>query len=96
MQSDAGNTQWQYDVGIGNEQVGDILKAQGDFAGALKSYQAKQQIVGRLVNTDPANANWQRDLWVSYIKVGDALVANNDLAGALKAYEETASRSLKG
>ena len=57
--------------------------AQGDLAGALKSYQAKHDIIDRLAKSDPRNARWQRDLSVSLNKVGDVQAAQGDLAGAL-------------
>ena len=42
--------------------------AQGDLAGALKSYQRRLAISDRLAKSDPGNAGWQRDLSVSYDK----------------------------
>jgi tetratricopeptide (TPR) repeat protein len=40
--------------------------AQGDLAGALKSYRDGLAIAERLAQSDPGNAGWQRDLSVSY------------------------------
>ena len=74
------------------DKVGDVQVAQGDLAGALKSYRDGLAISDRLAKSDPGNAGWQRDLSVSYDKVGDVQVAQGDLAGALKSYR-TASRS---
>jgi tetratricopeptide (TPR) repeat protein len=36
--SDPANLGWQYDLGISNERIGDLLMALGDQTGALKSY----------------------------------------------------------
>ncbi len=71
------------------EKVGDVQVAQGDLAGALKSYRDSLAIADRLAKSDPGNAGWQRDLSVSYEKVGDVQVAQGDLAGALKSYRDS-------
>ena len=70
-------------------KVGDIQSAQGDLAGALKTYQESQGIAERPAAADPSNAGWQRDLSVSLNKVGDIQSAQGDLAGALKTYQES-------
>ena len=71
------------------DKVGDVQVAQGDLAGALKSYRDSLAICDRLAKSDPGNAGWQRDLSVSYDKVGDVQVAQGDLAGALKSYRDS-------
>jgi tetratricopeptide (TPR) repeat protein len=86
LAAEPGNADWQYDLGISNERIGDVLMAQGNLDGALKSYQARRDIIERLAKSDPGNAVWQRDLSVSYNKVGDAQVAQGDLPAALKSY----------
>ena len=69
--------------------VGDVQMAQGDLAGALKSYNDSLAIRDRLAKSDPGNAGWQRDLSVSYERAGDVQVAQGDLAGALKSYNDS-------
>ncbi len=69
--------------------VGDVQVAQGDLAGALKSYRDSLAIMERLAKSDPGNAGWQRDLSVSFDKVGNVQVAQGDLAGALKSYRDS-------
>ncbi len=66
--------------------------AQGDLAGALKSFQDSLAIRDKLAKSDPGHAGWQRDLAVSYEKIGDVQKAQGDLAGALKSFP-TASPS---
>ena len=66
-----------------------MQEAQGDLAGALKSYRDSLAIIDRLAKSDPGNTGWQRDLSVSYEKVGDVQVAQGDLAGALKSYRDS-------
>ena len=70
-------------------KIGDVQVAQGDLAGALKSYSDSLAIADRLAKSDPGNAGWQRDLSVSYDKIGDVQVAQGDLAGALKSYSDS-------
>ena len=38
-QSDPGNADWQRDLSVSFERIGDVQVAQGDLSGALKSYQ---------------------------------------------------------
>ena len=53
--------------------LGDVLVAQGDEAGALASYRDSLAIFDRLAKSDPGNAGWQRDLIVSYTRSAGAL-----------------------
>ena len=76
------------DLSVSDERIGDVQVAQGDLAGALKSYSDSLAIADRLAKSDPGNAGWQRDLSVSYNKIGDVQVAQGDLAGALKSYRD--------
>jgi tetratricopeptide (TPR) repeat protein len=85
--SDPGDAGWQYDLGVNNERIGNVLMARGDLAGALKSYQARQGIISQLTQTDPGNADWQRDLSVSYYNVGDVQMARGNLPAALASYQ---------
>jgi len=61
-----------------------VQKAQGDLAGAMKSYRDSLAIRERLAQSDPGNTDWQRDVSVAYSKVGEVQVAQGDLAGAMK------------
>ncbi len=64
---------------------GDVLRDQGDLAGALAAYRESLAVRRRLAEADPSNASWQRDLSVSQEKIGDVLRDQGDLAGALAA-----------
>ena len=44
--------------------LGDVQLAQGDLAGALKSYNDSLAIRDLLAKSDPGNAGWQRDLHI--------------------------------
>ena len=56
--------------------------AQGDLAGALKSYRDGLVISERLAQSDPGNADWRRDLAVSEAKIAATLrkIGNGDEA----------------
>ena len=82
-QSDPGNAGWQRDLSVSYENVGDVQVAQGDLAGALKSYRDDIAIAERLAQSDPGNAGWQRDLSVSYNKIGDVQVEQGLIGSAI-------------
>src|SRR5208337_5118258 len=80
---------YQRELSVSLNKIGDVKTAQGDLAGALKAYQDSLAIIDRLAKSDPGNAGWQRDLSVSLNKIGDAKTDQGDLAGALKAYQDS-------
>ena len=86
---DPANTEWQRDLSVSHNKIGDVLVAQGDGAGALAAYRKSLAIAEALAGRDPANTGWQRDLSVSHNKIGDVLVAQGDGAGALAAYRKS-------
>ena len=79
-----GSTDYQHELSVADEKVGDVQVTQGDLADALASYQADLAIAERLAKSDPG---WQRDLSVSYNKVGDVQVAQGKLADAIASYQ---------
>ena len=87
--ADPTNADWQRDLSVSQNNVGDVLRNQGDLAGALAAY--RESLIGfkRLATVDPTNAGWQRDLSVSQNKLGSVLLDQGDLAGALAAYRES-------
>jgi tetratricopeptide (TPR) repeat protein len=78
-----------HDLAASYDRIGDAQVAQGDRAGALKSYRDGLTMIDRLATSDPRNASWQRDLSVSYEKVGNVQVAQGDLVGALTSYNDS-------
>jgi tetratricopeptide (TPR) repeat protein/8-oxo-dGTP pyrophosphatase MutT (NUDIX family) len=84
--SHPGNAGWQRDVSVSQENIGDVLRAQGDLTSALSSYRASLEIRQRLASSDPGNAGWQRDLSVNHNKIGDVLSEQGDLTAALASY----------
>ena len=87
LQRDPANTQWQRDLSISHERIGNVLVAQGDCAGALAAYQASLAIREALAKRDPANKQWQGYLAGSHHRIGAVLLEQGNGAGALSAYQ---------
>jgi hypothetical protein len=60
--ADPANTQWQRDLSVSHERLGEVAAAAGELARARAAYQASLDIAVRLAAADPANAQWQSDL----------------------------------
>ncbi|EKO39305.1 MAG: hypothetical protein B193_1987 [Solidesulfovibrio magneticus str. Maddingley MBC34] len=80
------DTDWQRNLSIKYQKIGDVLQAEGDTAGALTAYRQALGIQERLAATDPKNTEWQRGLSISHESIGNILQATGDTAGALNAY----------
>ena len=91
--SEPGSLQWQRDLSVSHNKLGDATASIGDLTAARIAYQASMQIRLQLVATDPANSQWQRDLSVSYDKLGDVDLAAGDLTAARASYQ--ASRDIR-
>jgi tetratricopeptide (TPR) repeat protein len=87
VQIDPANTEWQRDLSVSHNKIGDVLVSQGDGPGALAAYQAGLTTAEGLEKRDPANTQWQRVLSASKIRIGDVLVTQGDGPGALAAYQ---------
>ncbi len=70
-------------------ELGDLLAAGNDAAGARKAYGESLDILRRLAAADPGDAGLQHDLSVLLNKTGDVLAALRDGAPAVKAYQES-------
>ena len=68
---DPGNTEWQRDVSVSYNKIGDVRLEGGDRKGTLEAYEKALVIAERLAAKEPGNAEWQRDVSVSYNKIGD-------------------------
>ena len=66
-------------------EAGDVQVAQGDLAGALKSYRDSLAIRQRLAQSNPGNAGWQRDLAIGYAKLARVYLQSKDRDKALAA-----------
>ena len=81
------NTQWQRDLSVSHNKLGDIARDAGDLTTARTSYQAGLDIAQRLAAADPANTQWQRDLSVSHERLGDIASAAGDLTTARTSHQ---------
>ena len=70
------------------DKVGNVQVAQGDLAGALKSYRDSLAIAERLAQSDPGNAGWQRDLAISYARLANVYRQSGDREKALAALRQ--------
>jgi hypothetical protein len=78
--ADPTNTEWQRDLSVGRNKLGDVAVAAGDQAGAAEHHRAGLAICERLAAADPTNTGWQRDLSIGRNKLGDVAAAAGDLA----------------
>ena len=53
--ADTANTEWQRDLSVSHDKIGDVLVAQGDRAGALAAYRQSLAIAEALAARDTAN-----------------------------------------
>jgi len=87
--SDPGNTEWQRDLSVSYEKLGDVAGAQGQLEAAAQAYRDSLELAKRLVANSPRNTQWQRDLSVSYEKLGDVAGAQGQLEAAAQAYRDS-------
>jgi tetratricopeptide (TPR) repeat protein len=86
--ADRSNTDWQRDLSVLYNRVGNVLVAQGKLDEALKAYRDGLAIAEPLAAADRSNTHWQHDLSILYNNVGDVLAAQSKLDEALKAYRD--------
>ena len=86
---DPGNRDWQRDLALTHDGLGDVLVTQGAFAEALENYRATLIILRRLVEDEPSNGHRQRDLTVVYEKIGGVLLAHGAVEQALALFRES-------
>ena len=66
---------YQRDLSVSYERMGDLLRALGAGEQARDYYGKSLEIIERLAKQEPDRADYQRDLSVSYNKMGDLLRA---------------------
>ena len=90
------NTEWQRDLSVSLEKIGDVHVAQGDIPAALIVYREDLEIAHTLTQQDPRNAEWQRDLAVSRAKMTmvDAENARDHLAKVVEILSDMQSRGV--
>lgn len=68
--AETGDLAAEREKGVALNAQGNVQSAQGDLAGALKSYRDSLAIREKLAKQDPGNAGWQADLAFSYWRTG--------------------------
>jgi tetratricopeptide (TPR) repeat protein len=87
--SDPGRADYQRDVSVSYEKLGDLQQTLGDGDQALKLFTASLEIRERLAAAEPGRADYQRDVSVSYNKLGDMLAQAGDRAQAERYYRDS-------
>ena len=83
------NNDWQRDLAITQDRVGNARIAQNHLADALASYRSSLAIRQNLSKSDPDNAAWQRAIAISEDNLGNVALAQNDLKAALTSYQDS-------
>jgi tetratricopeptide (TPR) repeat protein len=81
--------EWQHDLSIAYNKIGDVLTKLGNSSGALGNYRNSLAIRQRLVEADPENPLWQRDLASAYDRIGDVFRSQGNSIDALDNYRES-------
>jgi tetratricopeptide (TPR) repeat protein len=68
---------------------GDVLRSQGDLAGALAAYRESLSVRQRLAEADPSNAGWQRDISWSLTRMAQLHEQEGNRTEALRFAEES-------
>ena len=79
---------FQRELSVSNERIGDVLMVQGQLDAALAAYRDSLAIRKPLALKHPDNTECQRDLSVGDNKIGDVLLAKGQLDEALAAYQD--------
>jgi len=87
LAEDAGNEQWQKELSLSYNRIGEVLAQANRRSEALDAYRLAFKIRKALADSKPDNAEVRRDLAVSYERIGDELLASNQIDEALDAYQ---------
>src|SRR4051812_39306732 len=82
--ADLSNTEWQRDLAISRDNVGDVLVEQGKLVEALKTYRDSLTIWERLTAADRSNMRWQRDLAISHSNLASVYERQGRIADGLQ------------
>ena len=86
-QADPGNAGWQRELSVAHNNIGDVLRAQGNLPAALDAYNASLAIAERLARADPGHAGWQRALAICNERLGDMFERAGRASEARQAFE---------
>ena len=88
QRSEPANAEYQFDLSLSDDRIGDVEVDQGHLAQALASYRAGLAIAEPLAKLNPSNWTLQNILSVFYEKVGDVGDTQGQLAQALDSYRK--------
>jgi tetratricopeptide (TPR) repeat protein len=83
------NAEWQYQLSLSHNRVGDVLDVAGRYKDALANFETALAIRVKLAEREPGNILWQDALATSYNKIGDALRKLGRRGEALEAYDKS-------
>ena len=89
--SEPDRADYQRDLSVSYERMGDLYRALGQGEKAREAYQSSLSIAERLASSEPDRADYQRDLSVSYNKMGDLYGALGQGEKAREAYQSSLS-----
>jgi tetratricopeptide (TPR) repeat protein len=81
---DPTDSQWQCDLAVSHERLGDWQTVQGDLSAALKHYQIGLEIRQRHVQTHPDDLEWQSGLATSHQKIGEVRQGQGNSTAAMQ------------
>src|SRR5258708_14471339 len=79
---DPTNTDWQRNIVVARNAIGDALAVGNDHKGAVAEFRAALAILEALVARDPANAQWRHDTMIMHQRLARELGDTNDAAAA--------------
>jgi tetratricopeptide (TPR) repeat protein len=85
---DPKNSDWQRDLGVAHNRVGNVLLALGNLEAAQAAFAEDLAISRGLAEGNPSNTGWQRNLAAALVKAGDVLQLGNQLSEAKAVFDE--------
>ena len=77
-QIDGSNTEWQWNLSLSLERIGDVKIALGDGISALAAYEESLAIQRALVELDESKTQWQERVALTIEKINDLKCANEE------------------
>ncbi|NQT85988.1 tetratricopeptide repeat protein [bacterium] len=76
-------------LGAAHDDLGDVLKTQGDLEGALESFERGRDIFEQLETKEPDELNWKHHLAVNGERIGNMLGGLGRSQACLEAHQKT-------
>ncbi|RFU49687.1 hypothetical protein D0B32_07905 [Paraburkholderia sp. DHOC27] len=82
------SVEWQRDLALSHNRIGELLMTQSNLAGALGEFQQALHILEPLASSSPDDLQVQRDLAATYSNIGNVQKKQGNLAVALVEYQK--------